>query len=130
MELNTCTRGEYVGNNDFFPCPPPPPCVAHISKKLFTYPSPKTTSRREVSVLVDLREGYLGSFPETYNELSCLCHVPPCACFCLPEKFPKILPVIMGCNSLQYTGTITVCLVTLWHKMRDTILIFSNSDQS
>ena len=44
-----------------------------------------------VSVIVELGEGYLGSFPETYNELSCLSHVPPCACFCLPEKFRSML---------------------------------------
>ena len=78
MELNTCMTGEDVGNNDFFHASP---CVAYVSKKLFTYPSPKPPLRREVSVIIDLGEGYLASFPETYNELSCLSHVPPRACF-------------------------------------------------
>ena len=152
MELNTCTTGEDVGNNDFLHaspgadpgfflgggalvsrststpinhiffflentscirkpqvisggrggggCAPPAPTpnirpgaprVAYISKKLFTYPSPKPPLRREVSVIIDLGEGYLGSFPEMYNELSCLSHVPPRACFCWPEKFRSML---------------------------------------
>ena len=69
MELNTCTTGEDGGNNDFFHASP---CVAYVSKKLFTYPSPKPTLKREVSVIFDLGEGHLGSFPETHNELSCL----------------------------------------------------------
>ena len=69
MELNTCTTGEGVGNNDFSHASP---CVAYVSKKLFTYPSPKPTLKREVSVIFDLGEGHLGSFSEMQNELSCL----------------------------------------------------------
>ena len=51
------------------------------------------------------------------------------ACYYFVKCFQFELPLAGG-KSLQYTGTITVCLVTLWHKMWDTMLIFSNLDQT
>ena len=87
MELNTCTRGEDVGNNDFFSMPDPP--VWHIDFwETVHLPLPL-----EVSVNAGLGKGYLGSFPEMYNEPSCLSHFlcPPHACLCWPEKFRSVL---------------------------------------
>ena len=49
-----------------------------VSEKLSTYPSPKPIFclKLQVSVEVCLGEGWVGSFPETYNEM--IQRIPPC----------------------------------------------------
>ena len=52
------------------PPPPHPPLKNRISGKLPTYPSskPTLTLASNLRQKVGLREGWVGSFPETYND--------------------------------------------------------------